>query len=128
MPMFVGRARRRLLAAFVTLALLFTQWAVASYACPQLTAAAAAPCEGHAVAKMDPERGVLCKSHCTAGAQQPAADLLPLPAAVPADARIARVLDLAGAEGIAAAIPASVAVGPPDGSPPIYLSLLVLRH
>ncbi len=126
--MLSGRSRRRSIAVFLTLALLFMQWAVASYACAPPAAAATAPCEGHATSRMDPERGVLCKTHCTADAQQAPAGA-PQPSAVALVGPVlAGVLDVAGAEGIAAAMPASVALGPPAGAPPLYLELQVLRN
>ena len=61
--------RSRLVAAFVTLCcLLFTQLAVAAYACPALdkapAAAIASPC-----ANMDMQQPGLCKAHCEAGQQ-----------------------------------------------------------
>lgn len=64
---------RRLLRRFsvgLALALLVAQWAVASYACPLVTAGAAAQamaampgCDGSAMT-MDPEQPQLCKAHC----------------------------------------------------------------
>jgi hypothetical protein len=61
--------RSRLVTAFVTLCcLLFTQLAVAAYACPALdaapAAAMAAPCPN-----MDMQQPGLCKAHCEAGQQ-----------------------------------------------------------
>ncbi len=126
--MFAGRSRRRPIAVFLMLALLLMQWAVASYACPQRAAAAAMPCEGHAVSRMDPDSGVLCKTHCTAGAQQAPVDAPQAPAVALVGPVLAGVLDVAGAEGIAAAMPASVALGPPEGAPPLCLALQVLRN
>jgi hypothetical protein len=61
--------RSRLVAAFVTLCcLLFTQLAVAAYACPALdklpATAIAKPCPN-----MDMQQPGLCKAHCEAGQQ-----------------------------------------------------------
>jgi hypothetical protein len=60
--------RSRLVTAFVTLCcLLFTQLAVAAYACPALDAAPAAmatPCSN-----LDMQQPGLCKAHCEAGQQ-----------------------------------------------------------
>jgi hypothetical protein len=73
---------------------------------------------------------LLCKAHCAAPQQSvnsslPAADV---PQAPFLSASLLRVLDTATAEALAAEIPEAVASGPPAGSPPLYLSLLVLRN
>ena len=61
------------------------------------------------------------------GQQQPAG-AADVPQAPFLSAPLLRVLDTATAEALAAEIPAAVASGPPAGSPPLYLSLLVLRN
>jgi len=87
-------------------------------------------CAGHAPGAMDPAQPLLCKAHCEAGQQSvnsgSGAASVPPPALV--GALWVRVLDVAEAEQLASAMPEAQSVGPPAGSPPIYLSLLVLRN
>ncbi len=96
--------------------------------------AAAAPmhdCAGDmAAAPHDGDPAPLCKAHCEAGQQSlnshlSAADV---PQAPLVGAPLLRVLDLVAAESLAAEIPEALASGPPAGSPPLYLTLLVLRN
>ncbi len=87
-------------------------------------------CHEHAAAPQDGTATLLCKAHCAAPQQSvnsslPAADV---PQAPFLSASLLRVLDTATAEALAAEIPVAVASGPPAGSPPLYLSLLVLRN
>lgn len=87
-------------------------------------------CHEQAAAPQDGEATLLCKAHCAAPQQSvntslPAADV---PQAPFLSASLLRVLDTAAAEAMAAEIPEAVASGPPAGSPPLYLSLLVLRN
>jgi len=72
----------------------------------------------------------LCKAHCEAGQQSvnSSAGAADVPQAPFLSASLLRVLDTATAEALAAVIPEAVASGPPAGSPPLYLSLLVLRN
>lgn len=128
---------RRWIASGLTLALLFMQLATAAYACPQLQAAWQPPamafsmpdCESMPAA-MDADQPQLCKAHCVKDAQGRALsavpDLEPNPAALcllmgllePARMRLPDARGCARAE-------ASLR---PPGGPPLYLSLLVLRH
>lgn len=110
------------------------QVAASAYACPTLSAdppAANMPdCAGHAPGAMDPAQPLLCKAHCEAGQQSVNSSAGAV--SVPAMAMIAtlwvRALDAAGAGQIAPALPEPQSVGPPAGSPPLYLALLVLRN
>lgn len=137
------RAHRWLCGLFAAV-LLFGQTAAVVHACQRMiltapggglaaavaAADAMAPCSGHAEADPAPGPALLCKAHCQADQQSvnsaPAlADLpsplllgpvpwhWPDPAALPARGQPAR-----------SALP----VGPPAGTPPLYLSLLVLRN
>lgn len=147
------RVGTRWLCGLVAAVLVFAQLATAAYACPQLAvpdggpasplttdvaaappgaheaAGTVAPCHGDAVG-MDPELPQLCKAHCESGlqsvnSQPPAADAPPaalLPAAV-----VGIVCD-AAAGGLAGAPQASLAAGPPPGTPDLYLTLRVLRN
>jgi hypothetical protein len=133
--------RRRWLCAALAGVLLFGQLAAAAYACPAGESRAMQPsqtlraepvhdCTGQAPDAMDPAQPLLCKAHCQPDGQSvnsvpAAAGVLP-PALV--DAVLVRVLDVADAEALAAAMPPALAAGPPAGSPPIYLSLRVLRN
>lgn len=127
------------LSGWLIAVLLFTQLATAAYACPQLapgsgdTAAAMAAmpdCDGSMPASMDPDQPQLCKAHCEAGktsvnSQGAGPDA---PPALALGAALLGSVDVADAAQLAASMPASVADGPPVGSPPLYLSLLVLRN
>lgn len=129
------RRHRRWLPAWLVGVLLFAQIATAAYACSQ---AAQPPAE--AVAAMagmpdchtdvDPTQPPLCKAHCEVGSQSvnsnAGAASVPAPALI--DMRWARALVCADVAERALALPKPQSVGPPDGSPPLYLSLLVLRN
>jgi hypothetical protein len=128
----------RRLAAWLVLALLFAQWATASYACPQVVETAAGAvampdmpdCHGKAPgAALDPDQPLLCKAHCDREAQtvndsptpQPSPRLVlwavldwNLPALQPA--RAGKPVEDRSAHPSTAA------------SPPLYLRLLVLRN
>ncbi len=118
---------------------LFTQLITAAYACPQLTpdavdaaaAMAAMPdCDGSMPGAMDPDQPQLCKAHCEAGKTSTNTQVAALdaPPAMAVGAALVGIVDVADAAALAATMPASVADGPPVGSPPLYLSLLVLRN
>jgi len=119
--------------------LLFAQLATSAYACPRLAVEPAAAiaemaampgCTGEMPSRMDPDQPQLCKAHCEGGStsvnSSPTVFDAPLAAAV--GAVLVGVVDVADAASLAARIPASVAVGPPAGAPPLYLSFLVLRN
>jgi hypothetical protein len=128
------RRLRRWLPAWLVPVLLCAQIATAAYACPQ----AATPVAEVATVMaempdchtgMDPAQPQLCKAHCEAGQQSvnsnAGAASVPAPALI--DARWARSLVCADAASTALVAPRSQSVGPPAGTPPLYLSLLVLR-
>jgi len=113
---------------FVMLSLLFSQLALASYACPgQADVAAMAemmaagqPCEG-----MDPAQPVLCHQHCAGAAQSFEAAKLPA-ASLPMVVQVLvlpPVLEAVEADVLPAAS-APEARPPPD---PLFLSTLRLR-
>jgi hypothetical protein len=79
---------------------------------------------------MDPEQPQLCKAHCERDKQT--VNNAPVPALTAAallDPLLTR-LALWRSPEAAEALPAIVAAhtGPPDGAPPVYLALQVLRH
>jgi hypothetical protein len=133
------RGHRGWLSGWLIAVMLFTQLATAAYACPQLalepgnaaaTMAAMPGCDGSMPASMDPDQPQLCKAHCEAGktsvnSQVAAPDA---PPAMAVGAALVGSVDVAEAAQLAATMPASVAEGPPPGSPPLYLSFLVLRN
>ena len=138
--MRVLRRHRGWLSGWLIAQLLFMQLATAAYACPKLaaerlasmaaTAMALMPgCDGD-MAAMDPGQPQLCKAHCDAAGQTVNSSLgaanVPLPALI--GALWVRVLDVAVIEQLAAAMPEAQPVGPPAGTPPLYLALLVLRN
>ena len=133
--MKLNKVFRCCVASLLAAVLVCLQLATAAYACaapsaaPSNVAMAAMPdCEG--MSGMDPEQPQLCKAHCDRDKQTvnnaPAADL---PSVAVLDWLLSRVV-LWVAVPAADLLPAVVAAhaGPPDGSPPVYLALQVLRN
>lgn len=135
--MQVHRAFKRWVSGGLVMLLLFMQLAAAAYACPAELQAlrddaameAMPGCDGNMPRGMDADQPQLCKAHCQQGEQavgaSPSGDWTPWPllwAVIDwrqsADADLPRALAWSG--------PPLGAVLP--GSPPIYLSLLVLRN
>jgi hypothetical protein len=96
---------------------------------------AAPGCTGHhaasaGAAPAEPESPLRCKAHCQADEQS--VNSSPAPGDAPSAVSgllLLRVLDQAQAEALAAVMPVVArAAGPPPGTPPIYLSLLLLRR
>lgn len=110
------------------------QMLTSAYACPQATtpqdAAAIADCMSTMHSGMDPEQPLLCKAHCDAGEQSvnAQAGALDTPPAAAVCNALAGVLPIAEAAERAAVMPSALAHGPPAGTPPLYLALLVLRN
>lgn len=133
------RRHRTWISGWLIAVLLFTPLATAAYTCPQLAPApadvaaamAAMPdCDGSMAVAMDPDPPQLCKAHCEAGktsvnSQVAAPDA---PRALAVGAALVGIVDVAEAAQLVASMPASVADVPPVGSPPLYLSFLVLRN
>jgi hypothetical protein len=132
----VHRRHRRCLAGWLVVVLLFAQFATAAYACPRAAADPSAPavmadmpgCDGATPDALDPSQPQLCKAHCERGSQT-----VNTPSAfdLPAAALMLAVLDWSPRSLLAAPaasrhgqVPSGAA---PPGSPPLYLSLLVLR-
>ena len=117
---------------FVATAFLCMQLTTAAYACPALQgapeAAAMPGCEGMAGSTMDTEQPTLCKLHCDKDKQSSTADT---PAAtLPIPALLAHGLGwrLADEERPAALARPALTAGPPRGSPPLFITYLVLRN
>lgn len=140
------RRHRGWLSGWLVALLLYAQLATAAYACPRLetamagaagtvgTASAAMAgmpgCDGDMPA-LDPDQPQLCKAHCEAGQQtlnSQGADGLDLVPTLASGAALIAVLDPADAAALAAALPITLGAGPPAGTPPLYLSLHVLRN
>lgn len=125
----------RRVALVLLCALVSGQWATAAYVCPRsggeaAQAMAAMPdCAGMTAEVMDPEQPQLCKAHCEQGAQSVNATPSPEPATsfsvlAVLDWRAGAALPLHGS------LPAArerASAQPPPGTPPIYLTLRVLR-
>lgn len=138
--MRVPRRHRRWLSGWLVALLLTVQWATAAYACPRLAAApdaveaaaamAAMPDCAGGMTGMDPDQPHLCKAHCDAGKQSVNSGGAPVdaPAALALAGPLAGLIDLAAVARLASAMPPSRAAGPPRGTPPLFLSLLVLRR
>jgi hypothetical protein len=138
----ISRRMRRWLSGWLALTLLFTQLATAAHACPKQDATARGAaiaamaetvamgdCAGAPASVMDADQPNLCKAHCEAGAQSAnnADATLDVPPGAPMAPPLVRVLDPAQAGRRAAAMPATLAAGPPPGTTPLYLTLHVLR-
>jgi len=122
--------------------LLFTQLATAAYACPTelqaLRTDAAVEtmpgCDGNMPRTMDADQPQLCKAHCqqgeqVVGAAAPVSDWTPMPLLLAVlDWRQAAQTALPPARSQAGPWSGSPPGAVPPGSPPIYLSLLVLRN
>ncbi len=134
------RRHRSWLSGWLVALLLFAQWATAAYACPQLAggasqgnaamAMAEMPACAGGVSAMDPEQPQLCKAHCAPGQQsvQSGSTVLDAPSAMAHGGALMGVLRPAEAAERAATMPPTRGAGPPAGTPPLYLSLLVLRN
>jgi hypothetical protein len=134
--MFAARRRRRPLAGWLILLLLFMQAATAVYACPRLDVVSAAHaampgCDqpGGAL-EMDAQHPLLCIADCVQDASAPSASSA---GDVPASGILLYVVALAvqGASGASPLHPPteSAARGdPPPGWPPPYLLHRVLRN
>lgn len=134
------RRHRSWLSGWLVALLLLAQWATAAYACPQLAggatqsnaamAMASMPDCAGGVPAMDPEQPQLCKAHCELGQQsvQSVSTVLDAPPAMAHGGALMGVLRLAEAAERAATMPPTRGAGPPAGTPPLYLSLLVLRN
>lgn len=133
--MRLNKVYRRWIASLLAAVLLCLQMATAAYACavPQAMAAvlamAAMPdCED--MSGTDPDQPQLCKAHCDRDKQTvnnaPSPDVSP---AFVLDRLLTRLTLWLPAQ-TAKALPALVAAhtDPPDGSPPVYLTLQVLRN
>ena len=145
--MRLPRRTRRLVSGWLIVTLLFMQFVTAAYACTTAGRTAgtaqAAPAMAHmpgchgqmaqsaAASPIDPGQPQLCKAHCQQGAQTPsAAPVADAPAApmllATLDwARVALSIDAPAAS--AGRAPGLSSGAPPPGSPPLFLSLLVLR-
>lgn len=132
-----GRRFNRSIAHLLMAVLLYAQLATAAYACPEplrpgtpVAMAEMPGCDGHmGTAAMDPTQPLLCQAHCQPDAQNlqpaPAVDLQTAPL-------LWAVLDWSAAAVQPPALqtlrPQSPSGAPSPGSPPLYLSLLVLRN
>lgn len=134
--MRLHRHTTRCLSGALLLLLVFMQLATAAYACPAAVGAAGAMtvvempgCDGDMSRDMDLDQPQLCKAHCQQGNQAvgaaPAGDLVSWPVLHSVlDWRLDALLP-EGPERRPVDLPPGAT---PPGSPPIYLSLLVLRN
>ena len=133
------RRHRGWLSGWLIALVLLTQLATAAYACPQLSTAPDAAtaarvvmpdCDGSMFTSMDPEQPQLCKVHCETGNTSLNSQVVTpdAPPVIAVGTALVGIVDLAEVARLAATMPASVVEGPPIGSPPLYLSFLVLRN
>lgn len=134
--MRLHRHRLRWLSCLLVLLLLFMQLSTSAYACPaavdstrSTTAMEMPGCDQDMSVDMDSDQPQLCKAHCQQGNQAVSAaqtaDLVSWPVLVSVldwrvDAFVPQWLDHRPTD-----LPPGAA---PPGSPPLYLSLLVLRN
>jgi hypothetical protein len=132
--MTLHKAYRRWISSLLAAVLVCLQLSTAAYACPAPSgpehAAMAGMADCDQMSAMDPEQPQLCKAHCERDKQT--VNNAPVPALTAAallDPLLTR-LALWRSPEAAEALPAIVAAhtGPPDGAPPVYLALQVLRH
>ena len=116
----------------VATAFLCMQLTTTAYACPALQGApetAAMPgCESMAGSTMDIEQPTLCKVHCEKDKQSGTADTPSL--SLPMPALLAHGLGwrVAEEERPAAIARPALTAGPPRGTPPLFITFLVLRN
>jgi hypothetical protein len=135
--MRLDRRPTRWLSGWLAVILLFAQWATAAYACPAVLAAPPVVvtmpdmpgCSGNMPGAMDPDQPQLCLAHCQQGSQT----VHPTPTLdVPVSPVLLAVLDWSSAALLPAqpvrCQPVLASGASPPGSPPLYLSLLVLRN
>jgi len=134
------RRHRTWLSGWLVALLLFAQWATAAYACPRLASDATPGTSAIAMASMpdcagrmpamDPEQPQLCKAHCELGQQsvQSGSMVLDAPPAMAHGGALMGLLHLAESAERAASLSPARGAGPPAGTPPLYLFLLVLRN
>ena len=108
------------------------QLSTAAYACPAFTgvpeAVAMPGCESMSAASMDTAQPTLCKAHCDKDRQSTSADV---PAAtLPMPALLVHGLGWRVAESDPRAVTSRPTpnAGPPPGSPPLFITYLVLRN
>jgi hypothetical protein len=116
----------------VATAFLCMQLTTTAYACPAQQvapeAAAMPGCEMMAGATMDADQPTLCKAHCEKDKQSGTADIpsatLPMPALLMHGLgwRLAE-----GERGVSLSRP-TLDTGPPRGTPPLFITYLVLRN
>ena len=135
--MRLHRSLKRWVSGGLVVLLLFMQLVTAAYACPaelqalraEAEMAAMPGCEGNMPRGMDADQPQLCKAHCQQGEQVVGAaavsDWTPWPLLwAVIDWRQAAHADMPPTRAWSGPPPGAV----PPGSPPIYLSLLVLRN
>jgi hypothetical protein len=128
--------RRRPLRAgclwFITTVFLCMQLMTTAYACPALerapTAEAMPGCESMAGNTMDPDQPSLCKAHCDKNKQSSAADTPPAPLPMPALLAHGLGWRVADDDRAAAISRPTRDTGPPRGTPPLFITYLVLRN
>jgi hypothetical protein len=139
--MRVHRALRRWVSSGLVLLLLFMQLATAAYACPvelqalrtEAAMQAMPDCDGNMPRDMDADLPQLCKAHCQQGGQifgaTAAGDWTAMPLLVAViDWRRAARADLPPAHSHSGRWSGPPPGAATPGSPPLYLSLLVLRN
>lgn len=137
------RAHRWLCGLFAAV-LLFSQLAAQAYACefkggraghlaPALATSDAGEhegCAGHRSAAPEAGMALLCKAHCQADEQSvnngPTG--MDVPPAEWLAVALWPVLDLAAADAGPVVLPEAQSLGPPEGTPPLFLTLQVLRN
>lgn len=135
--MRLTKVYRRWIASMLAVVLVCLQLSTAAYACPAPIGAGSVPMASMAgmtdceqMSAIDTEQPQLCKAHCDRDKQTvnnaPAPDLAPTVVVDRLLTRLALWLPPQAAEVLPAVVTAHT--GPPDGAPPVYLALQVLRN
>lgn len=136
--MSLKKAYRRWIASLLAFALVCTQLLTATYACPvteasELTSTAtmAGMPDCDQMSGMDLDQPQLCKAHCDRDGQT--VNNAPAPGVAACTVLLDRLLSRVAlwvSPDAVAALPAVITAhtGPPDGGPPVYLALQVLRN
>jgi hypothetical protein len=130
--MFRQRPLRAWCLWLVATAFLCMQLTTTAYACPAFQStpetAAMPGCEMMAGNTMDTEQPTLCKAHCEKDKQSGAADIPSATLPIPALLMHGLGWRLAEDErGVSLSRP-TLATGPPRGTPPLFITYLVLRN
>jgi hypothetical protein len=131
--MLMRRCTRRTLSWLAAIAFAWLQLATSAYACPPPSGPAEPllahmpNCDSMSISTIDTEQPNLCKAHCDNDKQRVTGDhAIDVPAVAPLDH--ASIWRAAGHASAALRRTAPLDTGPPAGTPPLFITFLVLRN